>query len=167
MATLSPTYSSDAPEKDEKRDEDEYAEFTSETDMSDEEQFKLVAKLDKMFSYALNHTTWINGRERMTKGFKYREGKQWTAAEMKELQDRHQPDTVNNQIAVVVNKLVGDVVNQRVRIGYRGRNAKLDEAEANLLSDIFLHIRQSNDLEFEERDMADDGFTAGMGVLDV
>jgi hypothetical protein len=165
-STLSPTYSSDEPRKEAEQEED-YKEFTSEQDLSPEEQQKLVDKLDKMFSYALNHTAWINGRNKMVQCFKYREGEQWTSEELDELKERHQPDTVNNQIAVVVNKLVGDVVNQRVRVGYRGRNQKLDEAEANLLSDIFLFIRQSNDLEFEERDMADDGFTCGMGVLDV
>ena len=166
QATLSPTYNeANEPKKDE--DEELYKEFTSEQDMKDEDKFALVTKLDRMFRYALDHTTWVKGRERMVKCFKYREGEQWTPEEIKALEARHQPDTVNNQIAVVVNKLVGDVVNQRVRIGYRGRNAKLDEQEAKLLSDIFLHIRQSNDLEFEERDMADDGFTCGMGVLDV
>lgn len=164
-STLSPTYESDEPLK--KDEDDEYAEFTSEKDLSDDEQQKLVTKLDKLFSYSLNHPTWKVGRDRMIKCFKYREGEQWTPDEIKELQDRHQPDTVNNQIAVVVNKLVGDVVNQRVRIGYRGRVTKVDQEEADLLSDIFLHIRQSNDLEFEERDMADDGFTAGMGALNV
>jgi hypothetical protein len=165
-STLSPTYESDEPrEKD--TDEEDYKEFTSEQDMSDTDQFALVTKLDKMFSYALNHTSWVRGREKMVQCFQYREGDQWTAAELASLAERHQPDTVNNQVAVVVNKLVGDVVNQRVRLGYRGRNAKLDESEANLLSDIFLFIKQSNDLEFEERDMADDGFTCGMGVLDV
>ncbi len=162
--TQSPTYPGDEPEK---ADEEDYKEFTSEQDLSDTEQYTLVAKLDKMFSYALNHTSWIRGREKMVKCFQYREGEQWTSEEITELEERGQPDTVNNQIAVVVNKLVGDVVNQRVRVGYRGRNQKLDEQEANLLSDIFLFIRQSNDLEFEERDMADDGFTCGMGVLDV
>jgi len=163
--TQSPTYPSDTPDK--PGDEEDYKEFTSENDLSDTEQFALVTKLDKMFSYALNHQSWIKGREKMVKCFEYREGDQWTAAELAELEERGQPDTVNNQIAVVVNKLVGDVVNQRVRIGYRGRNQKIDEEEANLLSDIFLFIRQSNSLEFEERDMADDGFTCGMGVLDV
>ncbi len=165
-ATLSSTYDTDNPRASEEDDKD-YQEFTSEKSLSDKDQRELVQKLDCMFNYALMHPSWKAGRSKMVQCFKYREGEQWTTAEKAALEERHQPDTVNNQIAVVVNKLVGDVVNQRVRLGYRGRNEKLDQAEADLLSDIFLFIRQSNDLEFEERDMADDGFTAGMGVLDV
>src|SRR5574337_430353 len=95
-ATHSPTYSSSTANEPEDRldDEQEYKEFTSEQDMSDEDQFALVTKLDKMFNYALQHPTWKTGRTNMVKCFKYREGEQWTASELKELQDRHQPDTV-------------------------------------------------------------------------
>ena len=155
-------YSSDTKEQ-----KDSYKEFSAEKDLSVEEQSKLVTKLDNMFTYAADHPNWIRGRNNMIKCFQYREGEQWTAEELKELEDRHQPDTVNNQIAVVVNKLVGDLVSQRFRVGYVGRNAPVDEEVAKLLSDIFLYVRQSNDLEFEERDMAEDGFTCGFGVLDV
>ena len=128
---------------------------------------KLVEKLDKMFRSALDHPTWISGRKNMVKCFQYREGEQWSGPELKELEKRGQPDTVNNQIAITVNKLVGDLTDQKYRIGFRGRNSPNDEGVANALSDIFLYIRQSNDLEFEERDMADDGFTCGFGVMEV
>ncbi len=148
-------------------DENEsYKEFTAEKDLSDDEQAKLVDKLDRMFSYALNHPSWITGRKKMLQCFEYREGDQWTSEELEVLKERNQPDTVNNQIAVVVNKLVGDLVNQRFRIAYKGRNAPDDTQVAEVLSDIFLYVRQSNDLEFEEIDMADDGFTSGFGVLE-
>lgn len=168
QAVTSPTYESDEPKKEKEGEEDSYKEFTAENDdLSPEEKAKLVDKLDKMFRYALDHTSWINGRAKMIKCFKYSEGEQWTADELKILEDRHQPDTVNNQISVVVNKLVGELVNQRFRVGYRGRVDEIDKDVADLLSDIFLYIRQSNDLEFEERDMAADGFTCGMGALEV
>jgi hypothetical protein len=167
QATNSPTYS-DEPRKDTREDDEElYKEFTSEQDLSEEEQAKLVTKLDDMFRYAADHPSWTRGRTKMIECFKYREGEQWTAAEKAELEERHQPDTVNNQISVVVNKLVGELVKQRFRVGFRGRNDEQDKEISELLSDIFLYVRQSNDLEFEERDMADDGFTGGMGVLDV
>ena len=166
QATQSPTYSDDS-RKDGEEEKDSYKEYSSEKDLSEEEQAKLVTKLDKMFRYALDHTSWVRGREKMVQCFKYREGEQWTAAELATLEERHQPDTVNNQISVVVNQLIGDLINQRFRTGYRGRNDAQDAEVANVLTDIFLYIRQNNDAEFEERDMADDGFTGGMGVLDV
>lgn len=170
MAVNSPTYDTDESSANEKEGEekDSYKEFTAEDDgLSPEEKAKLVDKLDKMFVYALDHPSWIAGRKKMVDCYKYKEGEQWTSEELAELENRHQPDTVNNQISVVVNRLVGDLVNQKFRVGYRGRNGATDDQIANLLSDIFLYVRQSNELEFEERDMADDGFTSGMGVLDV
>ena len=150
-----------------KEDEELLKEFTSEQGMTEEEKAKLVRKLDDMFSYAADHPSWIAGRKKMIQCFQYREGEQWTGAELAELEKRGQPDTVNNQISVVVNRLVGDLVNQRFRVGFIGRNGQQDDGISNLLSDIFLYVRQKNDLEFEERDMAEDGFTCGMGVLDV
>ena len=166
QAVNSPTYEEDGQPKGHEEDED-YKEFTSESDLSEEEKSKLVDKLDKMFSYAADNPSWIRGRNAMIKCFQYREGEQWTEDEKKELEDRHQPDTVNNQISVVVNRLVGDLVNQKFRVGFVGRNQEPDEGLGNVLSDLLMHVRQSNDLEFEERDMAEDGFTGGMGVLDV
>ena len=168
MATNSPTYNEDAQEKGHEEDDEElYKEFSAEHDLSPDERSKLVEKLDTMFRYAVDNPSWISGRNNMIKCFKYKEGEQWTVEEEKVLEDRHQPNTVNNQIAVVVNRLVGDLVNQRFRVGFRGRNAQPDEAISNTLSDIMRYIRQSNDMEFEERDMAEDGFTCGMGVLDL
>lgn len=159
-----------ASEKDEVNTEgeaEEYGEFTSEIDMDPAEKLALTTKLDNMFTYAADNQSWIRGRDMMIKTFQYREGEQWTEAEKKELAKRHQPDTVNNQISVVVNRLVGDLVNQKFRVGYVGRNAPMDEGIADVLSQIQMYVRQSNDLEFEERDMAEDGFTCGLGVLDV
>jgi len=167
QATNSPTYEDDAREKGHEEEDESYKEFSAESDLPPDEKAKLVDKLDKMFLYALDNPSWKRGRDKMIECFKYREGEQWTEAEKKILAERHQPDTVNNQISVVVNRLVGDLVNQRFRVGFVGLNQEPDEAIANILSDIFRHIRQSNDLEFEERDMAEDGFTSGMGCLDV
>lgn len=166
MATNSPTYS-DEPKKDVEGEEEEYQEYSSEHDLSEEEQTKLVDKLDKMFQYALMHPSWIEGRKKMIQCFQYAEGEQWTSAERDVLDERGQPDTTNNQISVVVNKLMGDLVNQRMRVGYRGRNGEDDQAVASAIADAFRYVHQTNDLEFEERDMARDGFTCGMGVLDV
>ena len=129
------------------------------------EQEKL-AQLDRHFSTALDHPTWVSWRQNAETCFKYKEGDQWTAAEKAELKKRGQPEAVNNQISVTVNRMVGQFVKQKVRIGYRGRNTPQDDPVANTLSDLFLFIRQNNALEFEEREMAEDGFTGGFGVLE-
>jgi len=128
---------------------------------------KLLEKLDKWFKYSVDHPSWKRAKENMIKCFQYREGDQWSTKELSELDDRGQPPTVNNQIAVTINKLIGDLTDRKARTGFRGRNEPADAEIANTLTDIFLYIRQSNDLEFEEVDMADDGFTSGFGVMEV
>ena len=127
---------------------------------------EIAVKLDEMFVEAIDHPTWVSWRENAVKCFKYKEGDQWTTAEKAELAKRNQPDTVNNQVKVTVDRMVGQFVKQRTRIGYRGRNAKQDDPTANTLNDIYLFIKQNKALEFEERDMAEDGFTCGFGVLE-
>ena len=128
---------------------------------------KLLDKLDKWFRYSIDHPSWKKAKENMIKCHQYKEGDQYTPAELAELEERGQPPTVNNQIAVTVNKLIGDMTDRTSRTGFRGRNEPADAEVANSLTDIFLYIRQANALEFEEVDMADNGFTGGFGVLEV
>ena len=128
----------------------------------------LLVKLNDMFTAALDHPAWKFWREEIAiQCHKYKEGEQWTPAELTRLKERHQPPTVNNQTAVTINRMIGQFVKQKSRIGYRPRNQPVDETLSNALSDIFLFIHQQNELEFEERDLVDDGFTAGFGCLEV
>ena len=139
---------------------------TSTKKLSDQEERKLLTKLDNFFRSSIDHPTWANWREDATKCFKYREGDQWGKKELAILETRHQPPTVNNQISVTIERMVGQFVKQKVRIAYRGRNEPEDRPVAEALSDTLLFIRQNNGLEFEEREMADDGFTGGFGCLE-
>lgn len=123
--------------------------------------------LDRRFQASLDHPTWRSFRDNAEKCFKYLEGDQWTAAELKELDKRGQPATVNNQVKVTVDRMIGQFVLQRTKIGYKGRNSPEDDPLANLLTDVFLYIKQNNNLEFEERDAATDGFTCGFGCLEL
>lgn len=120
-----------------------------------------------MFESALEHPSWKEWRADIApKCFRYREGDQWTAAERATLRKRKQPEITNNQVSVTINRLIGQFVKQKYRIKYQGRNEP-DKLGAAALSDIMLFIRQTNGLEFEERDQVDDGFTSGFGVLEV
>lgn len=128
---------------------------------------EILEQADAWFKYAVDHPTWVEAKKLHLKCFQYREGEQWTEAEKRELAARGQPDTVNNRVAVTINKLMGDFVDRKYRIGARPRNQKPDEQVAKDLDSIFHYVRQSNKLEYEETDMADDGFTCGFGVLEV
>ncbi len=136
--------------------------------LSAKEERELVTKLEDMFQSAVEHPSWQEWRSTIApKCFRYREGDQWTAAERATLKKRHQPEITNNQVAVTINRLVGQFVKQKVRTRWQGRNDKTDKLGADALSDIFLFIRQVNSLEFEERDQVEEGFTSGFGCLEV
>lgn len=132
---------------------------------SSTKQKDLLEDFDQKFRAAVDHPTWVDWRANAIQCFKYRENDQWTTEEKAELSKRGQPPTVNNQVSVTIERMVGQFVKQKTRIAYRGRNPQ-DQPLAESLSDILLFIRQNNQLEFEEREMAEDGFTGGFGVLE-
>lgn len=140
--------------------------YSDPKNLSTKDRTELLTKLDNYFRSALDHPTWVSWRKNALKCFQYKEGDQWTKEELAILKERKQPPTVNNQISVTIERMVGQFVKQKVRIAYRGRNDPQDKPVAEALSDTLLFIRQNNSLEFEEREMADDGFTAGFGVLE-
>jgi len=129
-------------------------------------EITVLEKLNRMFLSSLNHPVQVSFRENAPKAFKYKQSEQWTKTELAELEKRHQPPTVNNQIKVILDRVKGQFTLQKTRSGFRGRNSPEDEPTANVLTDLLLFIRQNNDLEFEEEDVADDGITCGFGVFD-
>lgn len=139
----------------------------SKQDKTTERNQELVTSLHDMFSTALDHPTWRSWRTNAQKCFQYKEGDQWTSAELAELKKRGQPATVNNQVKVTLDRLTGQFVKQRTRIGFRGRNYPQDEPIGQVLSESFRYISQNTNLEFEERDMFEDGCTGGFGCLEV
>ena len=124
-----------------------------------------LVRLNAFFVSSLDHPTWISWRENAVKCYAYKEGEQWSAEELSALKKRGQPATVNNQIKVTIDRMVGQFVKQRTRLGFRGRNPQ-DEKIANALTDVFLFIRQNNNFEYEERETAEDGFTSGFGIIE-
>ncbi len=126
----------------------------------------ILEKLDRMFESALNHPTWKSWREHAVKCIDYKEGRQWTDEELRVLEDRKQPATVNNQVSVTVENMLGQFIKIKTRTKLRGRNSPADDPAAETLSSALLFIRQNNDEEFEEKDVADDAFTTGFGCFE-
>lgn len=137
---------------------------SKETSKPDQE---LIVSLHNMFTTALDHPTWTSFRTNAQKCFQYKESDQWTSSELAVLKERGQPPTVNNQVKVTLDRLTGQFVKQRTRIGFRGRNYPNDAPIAETLSESFRYISQNTNLEFEERDMFEDGCTGGFGCLEV
>lgn len=143
-----------------------YSESKSKNGKEAQSERELLVELDEWVRADIEHPTWVSWRENALKCFQYEENDQWTKIELAELEKRGQPPTVNNQISVTINRLVGQFVKIKTRVGYRGRNAPEDQELADALTDTLLYIRQSNSLEFEEVEMAHNGFTGGFGCLE-
>ena len=61
-----------------------------------------------------DHPSWQEWRTLIApKSYRCRERDQWTAAERKILKKRHQPETVNSQVSVTINRVVGKFVKQK------------------------------------------------------
>lgn len=134
--------------------------------LSKRDEKEILEKLDDYFQQALDDPSWREARDEMIQCFDYKENRQWTKQELSALAERGQPPTVDNQIAVTIDRIVGQFVQMRTKIEFKPRNTP-DVNAANGWSDVFSYIRQCSGGEFEERDVVEDGATGGFGVFDV
>ena len=128
---------------------------------------KIITILDNNFQSALEHPTWKNFAKNATKDFEFREGKQWTDAEIKEIESRGQKAVVENEIHPIVNSIIGQYKKIKIRVKFLGRNTGSDEQEANSLDEVADAVQQQAGYEFAEGDMFEDGTVCGMGVCEV
>lgn len=139
----------------------------SNSKLSKRDEKEIVELLDDYFQQALEDISWRDARDEMVKCFDYKENRQWSKQELSALAERGQPATVNNQVKVTIDRIVGQFVQVKSRTVYKPRNGRIDEPFSNTMNDIFSYIRQTSGLEYEERDVVEDGATCGFGVFDV
>ena len=136
--------------------------------MPDKTNKDILTKLEGHFREAVQDQSWKDFLKNAVKVSDYKENNQWTAEEIEELVTvRHQPLYTNNQVKVTIDFLNGQFAQIKSKMGARPRNGEADQQSADVVTDLFRYIHQNNNVEFEERDCADDGFTLGRGVLDV
>lgn len=98
--------------------------------------------------------------------YQFREGDQYTAAELKILNERNQPDIVYNECEPIIERLVGQYTRQRLAVGIVGRNAPVDDALADTMHSLHRYIDQDSDYFIHEKEAFRDGITGGFGVLE-
>jgi len=130
-----------------------------------EDDKTIIRRALSMFQEAVRHPVARSWRANASKCYRYREGDQWTAAELKELADRGQPASVLNEIKPIVDRLQGQIIGTRQTTGFLGRNVPADDDVANVLSDIDRFVDQDNGYEFLEPEITLDGTTGGIGWL--
>lgn len=127
---------------------------------------EVVARLQKMALQAVDHPVWRDFREKAATDHLFWEGEQWTAAEIHELKERHQPTTVFNEIKPIIERTKGQMDELYQTVSFIGRNAP-DEAESHVLTDILRWVDQQNDQEFEEGDATLDMLVSGFAVEEI
>lgn len=131
------------------------------------EKQTLLTDLQDKFKACVESETWRTFITNGTNDFEFREGIQWSTAEIADLKKRGQPATVENEIKPIVDRINGFYTQQKTRIIYKGRNLGKDEKSADVLSALALHVQQQTGYEFEEGEMFDDGQSCGFGVMEV
>lgn len=124
-----------------------------------------LAELDAMFRVAVDHPVRRRWLEDADLAYQFRQGEQWSNAELQVLSERNQPPIVENEIHAVIERRKGEYKRLRTTVKYTGRNAPLDEQTAQNQSDLHRFIDYDNDYEFEEGEVVDDGLVGGRGVL--
>lgn len=118
-----------------------------------------------MFQESVRHPVWRTHRENASKCYRYREGDQWTPAELRALAERGQPPTVRNEIKPYVDRLQGQFLATRQTTTFLGRNTPADDDTANVLADLDRFVDQDCSYEFLEPEITKDGATGGIGWL--
>lgn len=119
-----------------------YAQPPAET-MPEEEEFDLALHISQVEDWeeVTDTATKLSERDR-----DYFDNKQLTAAELKELSDRGQPDVIFNKIRSKVNYLLGLEITSRTDPRAMPRNPK-DEETATAASDALRYVEDKTDLD--------------------
>ena len=132
-----------------------------------EDDTRIVTRLHQYFLTAIDHPVWQDYREHASKDYRFREGDHWTAAEKKELADRGQPDTVQNEVKPIIERVHGQFLQTRQTTTFIGRNSPQDDPVANLQADLLKFSDHKSGYEFAESHVMLHGLTGGFGVLEV
>lgn len=135
------------------------------TELPKESDHTVIRRALNMFQEAVRHPVWRTWRENASKCYRYREGDQWTAAELAELAERGQPPSIQNEIRPYVERIQGQFLATRQTTTFLGRNSPQDDDTANVLADLDRFTDQDNGYEFIEPEITKDGLTGGIGWL--
>lgn len=97
----------------------------------------------------------------------YYEGRQWSAADLKKLQDEKRPAPTLNKIRPLVNLVLGYHINNRTDIAYLPGFDGLGMAEiAGVLTHVSKQISEMNQLPYVDSEVFLDGLLTGRGYWD-
>lgn len=96
----------------------------------------------------------------------YYEGRQWKEETIRELDGKGLPYLTMNKIQPTIHAIVGSYLENRAAVSFTAARGGSEEI-AKILSKVYVHVGQNNDLEQLELDVFEDGLVTGRGYFDV
>lgn len=127
----------------------------------------VLQRLDRMVFGATTHPVRQAWERDASLDYHFREGDHYTPEELAAFAERRQPPTKRNEIAPIIERITGQLIQTRQVVTFLGRNTPADDLIGGLSQDYLRFIDQVNLYEFEEQDMVDDGLVGGAGWLKI
>ena len=119
-----------------------------------------------------NRYAWLrdNGHQdyvdKVEKCERFFAGDQWDRADKTRLNLLRRPALTINKILSTISNVMGEQIYNRSEISFRPRNGAPDDV-AEILTKVFKHISDNNQLDWKRSDMFADGVIGSRGFLDV
>ena len=94
------------------------------------------------------------------------EGDQWSAADREMLRLARRPALTINKIISTIGNVMGEQIYNRSEISFRPKSGASSDT-ADILTKVFKHISDNNQLDWKRSDMFADGIISSRGFLDV
>lgn len=127
----------------------------------------ILQRLDRMVFSAIVHPVRQSWERDASLDYHFREGDHYTSEELAAFAERKQPPTKRNEIAPIIERITGQLIQTRQVATFLGRNTPADDLIGSLSQDYLRFIDQINLYEFEEQDVVDDGLVGGVGWLKI
>lgn len=125
---------------------------------------KLAQENYERYVYARDHGH-MDAVRKMDLCEKYYGGEQWEDKIRKVLQSQGRPALTINKILATITTVQGELINSRAEITFKPAQNGTDEV-AHALSRVYMHVAQSQQLQYLEQEVADDGFILSRGFFD-
>lgn len=133
---------------------------------------------EKQSDAAIAHETWArytymrdNGHyDYVKKAMKcedFFEGLQWDKADLNVLKQQKRPAMTINKIISTVSNVMGEQIFNRTEIAFKPKKEGANEATAEALTKVYMHISDNNHLPWVRSDVFSDGIISGRGFYDV
>lgn len=132
-----------------------------------EPESEILTRLDRMVFTAVTHPVRCHYERDASIDYHFYEGDHYSSEELAALAERNQPPTRRNEIAPIIERISGQLIQTRQVVTFLGRNTPADDMVGALSQDYMRFVDQTNLYEFEEQDYVEDGLVGGVGWLKI